>query len=101
MSNWMEMLANPQGQIVRNFLLDLLKNRYDKHQEITERISKTLVTKGDIDKFGKFVIELYEAGYIKAISDHRDALQQMGVKVQIKPQEPAVKAESIFGNQSM
>ena len=99
LSNWIESLSNPQGKLVKKFLFGLLQDRYEKHAEIIDRLSRSLVTKGDIEAFGNLAMELYETGYFKSIGDHKDALAKMGVKVQIKAQEPPPKTEKIFKDQ--
>ena len=98
-SNWMETLANPQSQLVKKFIFDLLQERYGRNVDIIERISRQLITKGDLENFIKFAIVLFEAGYLKAVSDHKDVMTKMGIPVTVKAQEPPKKVEKIFKDQ--
>lgn len=100
--NWMQALQNPQAQYVRKFLFEILQDKYSPYQDIIERVSHSLVTRQDIDSFGKLILAVFEKGYLKAINDNREALRQRGIEVVEKreqyPPQPQSQQPTIFGN---
>ena len=59
--------------------------------EIIERMSKNLTTMGDIDAFAKFISEIYQTGYLKAVKDYEESLNKLGYKVKLTPATPENK----------
>lgn len=96
--NWVEALSNPQGQLVRKFLRDVLGDRLGNHLDIVERLSKSLATRGDLEAFGKLILEVYETGYMKSLNEYQSTFNKMGYKINIKPQEQTGSSAPIFPN---
>ena len=90
-----EAFANPYAHILKKFAYKFLGDRLPRDEEVLERISAQLVTKKDVENFGKFMADLYELGYQKAIDDHRDKLRAMEYKTKIV-QEPQTSEHKIF-----
>jgi hypothetical protein len=101
-NNWIQSLTNPVGHIVKKYMYEILESRYAKHEDIIERISKSLITHNDIDNFGKLVADIYESGFFKAVSENKDAWEKLGYKPIIKQSEPnaAQKNSSIFNQKN-
>lgn len=95
-NDFLSNLSNPVGQIIKKYLHDLLQERYYKHQDVVERISRSLVTKGDIENFGKFILEIYEAGFFKAVQDNKELWEKLGYETTIVPSPSKSPQQTIF-----
>ena len=80
----MEMANNPHGRLLKQPMVDILGHKYLKHEEILERISHSMGTQQDTQKFLKLIVEVYEVAYTKAVDDQSDALKKLGFNVTIK-----------------
>ena len=83
MSNpsWVQMMSNPQGHVIKQYMVEILKEKFPPHQELLERIGSTLITQGDLEAFGKLVSDVYQTGYLKAIKEHEALLTKLGYKI--------------------
>jgi len=84
-SNVMKYMANPRGFTLRKWLLQILQNRFEKHESIVERLGGSMATDGDLQAFGRLATELYEVGYLKAVNDYKEQFEKLGIKVNIVP----------------
>lgn len=89
-------MANPMISGAKQFVHDLIGvERYAPHEPIIEQIARTSIHNDrDYDAFGKFVAEVFEAGYMKSAEDHAVELSKMGMKVSFKRQELNATKES-------
>jgi hypothetical protein len=101
-NDWMQALSNPLGIVVKKYMFDVLQERYLKHEDIIERVSHSLATRCDVEKFGKLILEVYEAGFMKAVNDNKEAWERLGYKPTIKqsPTPNAQQPQTIFKNTS-
>ncbi len=84
-------LINPKGQALRKWMLDLLGDRYPKHDQLLERLGYMLMTNQDLQDFGKMSIDLYEIGYLKCLADYKTKLDKLGIKVQMTTERPPIE----------
>jgi hypothetical protein len=84
-ANWMDLMTNPRGLMLKQFAAQLLEDRYPKYNELMERLSAVLVTDGDMEAFSKMLVDLFEKGYLRAVDDHRSRLAEMGIKSTVVP----------------
>jgi len=82
----MDIMANPKGYVIKKFMFEILKERYPKHEDFLERVGHFIVTDSDIEAFRKFIVDIYEIAYLKAVEDHREQLAKAGLKVKIVPE---------------
>lgn len=94
--NWMEHLSNPYSKGIKKISFDLLKERYGNYEKIIDQVSKNITNNKEYEEFGKFLLEFYEAGFFKAVEDHRQELKKLGYKVTLKETKPIEKSEPIF-----
>jgi hypothetical protein len=82
-------LVNPRKQAVRKWLIEMLREKYTKHDNLVERMSHYLVTEKDMDEFTRFVADLFEMGYLKCLNDYKAKLKELGLNVKVvgKPYE--------------
>ena len=88
-----EMAMNPYGRMLKQPMMEVLGNRYPKHQEILERLSRSMATQPDMEKFLAMIIDVYEVAYTKAVDEQREALRQRGFDVSIKKPKEEPKPE--------
>lgn len=94
--NWMEHLSNPYNKGIKKISFDLLKERFINHEKIIDHISKNITTNKEYEDLGKFLLEFYEAGFFKAVEDHKQELRKLGYKVTLKETKLPEKTEPIF-----
>lgn len=85
MASWFDHLMNPRSHMVKKAMFEVLQERYPQSEQIIERISVSLVTEEDIKSFYKMVTDIYEKAYLKAVEDHKEALQKAGLAARIVP----------------
>jgi len=84
-NNWMDMISNPKGMLIRNYMLQILgQEKFLKHQAFIDRLAAVLPTSADIKELGEIVVEVYESGYFKALNDYKDQFQKLGYDVNVK-----------------
>ena len=76
-------MTNPTLFTLRKWLSELIKEKYQKHDNIVERISASLVTNSDVSEFGLLITDIYETAYRKAVTDYKDQFEKMGVKINV------------------
>lgn len=84
--NWMDALQNPKGWGIRRAMSVFLKDKYNKNEEILERISSSIVTEKDAQQFNALITDVYELGFMSAVDQHREQLEKMGIKATIRNQ---------------
>jgi hypothetical protein len=83
MTNWFEAMQNPRGWTLRKTLYEFLKARYQKNEEILDRISLHLVTEKDNKQFFQLITDVYEMGFLQAVEQQKSQLEKLGLKVNI------------------
>lgn len=92
---------NPLAFGVRKFFLQVLGNtRYVKHQTYIDRLATYVQTEQDYKDMGQLIAEVYETGYMKAVEEHREAIERLGYKTEIKRTDSPTKTEPIFSEKS-
>ena len=92
----MEHLSNPYNKGIKKISFDLLKERFINHEKTIDHISKNITNNKEYEDLGKFLLEFYEAGFFKAVEDHKQELKKLGYKVTLKETKPPEKSEPIF-----
>jgi len=81
-------LSNRNVYASKKYLYEIIQERYtEKHDKLMERICHNLITEDDLTDFGKLLVDVYESGYFRAVEDHKDALENMGLKATVKKQD--------------
>lgn len=78
-------MNNPKAFTLKKWFIELLGNRYPKHDPIIERVAMALSTDNDLKEFGALVAEVFEAGYFKAVNDYKEQAAKAGMEVKIVP----------------
>jgi hypothetical protein len=102
MSGWAQLLSNAATMHIKRYLYDVLKDRFPRNELFIDRLVAAMQTNADIEGLGKFVVDVFEIGYLKAMKDQEEALKKCGLKATIKAEIPEdfVEKNNIFPNQS-
>ena len=85
MANWLQYMQNPRGYLLKKTMFEVLKERFSENEQIVERMGATLVTESDLNSFMKLVSDIYEIAYMKAVADHKEQLQKVGLVARVVP----------------
>ena len=64
-------------------LFQVLQEYYQPNEKYIERIEEKIVNEKDYEAIMKIVMSSYEAGFMKAIQEHKKLLEQHGIQVKI------------------
>lgn len=82
-SNWLNFLSNPRTHHIKKSMFEILKEKYPKHEVLLERVGCSLQTDKDVKDFFALIIDVYEVGFMKAVDEHKEQLQKLGLGVKI------------------
>ena len=80
-------LFNQNSYQIKRAMFELMPERYQKNEQIIERLGAVLVTEGDVKSFFKMIADVYEAGYLKSVTDHRNELKKIGLAARVVSQD--------------
>lgn len=83
----MDYMNNPRGHYLKKTMFEILKERYSQNEQIIERLSSALTNETDLTAFIKMMADVYETAYMKAVNDHKDQLQKLGLLAKVVPQK--------------
>lgn len=87
MNGWIDALLNARGLQLKRTMFQMLQERYQRNEQIIERIGSQLNSETDINAFYKLMTDVYEAAYMKSVSDHSQKLSEMGLVAKITKPE--------------
>lgn len=77
--------ANHLTNGMKKFVHDLIGvDRYLPHEEVVENIANLIKNEKEYKKIGELFAEIFEAGYMKSVEDHKKELEKYGLKVNLK-----------------
>lgn len=85
--SWLDYLSNAKGHYVKKSMFEVLQERYMQNEQIIDRLSVSLMTENDVKQFLKLVTDVYETAYMKAVNDHKEQLQKLGLVAKVVPQK--------------
>jgi hypothetical protein len=77
--SWANSFINPQSTIVLKSVSDILPTKWPEHEEIIQRICHNLTSQKDLERLFKLFVDLYGAGFEKAIEENKAALNKIGI----------------------
>ena len=89
-NNFLKYASNPKAFTVKKWLHQILENKYHNYESLAERVSTSLVTDKDLEEFGKLLADLYEAGFLKAMNQYKEQMDNLGIKVKIMSEDEVV-----------
>ena len=95
-SSWLEHIRNPHSYVIKKYLADMLKGRYASHDQFINRLAAYMMTEEDVHNFGKLMVEIFEAGFMKAFQESQQQFKNLGYNVEIKAEEKKPEATPIF-----
>jgi len=94
-SNFAKYASNPKAFTIRKWLLELMESRYTPFENLVERVGASLVTDQDLKEFGQLVASIYECGYLRAMNQCKNQLDELGIKVKVVPANQSLKSGEI------
>ena len=94
--SWAQLLGNAATIHVKKYLYDVLKERFGRNELFIDRLVSVMQTNADIDGLGKFVADVFEVGYFKAMKDQEEALKKLGLQATIKAE--TIQTEEFIEN---
>lgn len=77
--------ANHLSHGMKRFVHDLIgASRYLPHEDTIENIANLIKNEKEYKKIGELFVEVFEAGYMKSVEDHKKELEKYGLKVNLK-----------------
>ena len=86
-----DLLRNPYAPTIKKFLFDMLKQEYSKHEPFIDKMVSTISTPKEYEDISKFLLEIYQSGYLTAVDQHREGLEKLGLKANIVSPKQEVK----------
>ena len=81
----MDMISNPKGLLIKNYMLQILgEQKFLQHQAFIERLGASIPTSADIQELGAIMVSVYETGYYKALNDYKEKFQKLGYEINVK-----------------
>lgn len=95
------LLGNPFQQSLKKYIFDLIKDEsFFAHEPSIELLCKNATSPKEYESLGRLFASVYEAGYIRAIDEHRTELNKLGLKATIKTIEKTPDAKPIFNQKN-
>lgn len=77
-------LFNPYSRAIKKFIYEIIPQNYTEDvDEISDRVSASVVNEKDAKRFMTLVQAVYNAGYQKASDDIKQKLEEQGIKLKI------------------
>lgn len=76
-------LGGYKNNHIKKVLFDVLQEKYNNNEQIIERVNVSLLTDMDMHQFVKLINDVYCCGYSKAVNDHKEQLEKLGLKSRI------------------
>ena len=66
------MFQNPQSMAIKKHIFDMIKEKYVKNEKFIERLTTYVTTKEDYESFGSLLVDVYEAGFMRALDQYKE-----------------------------
>ena len=73
--------------MMKKYVWQLVKDKVVQHEETIECICKDLHTAKEVEALGKLFAEIYEAGFMRCVEEHRDKLETLGLAAKVVSDE--------------
>lgn len=77
-------MFNHNSTVAKKYIFNLLQEDYLPNEEIITRITHQLATEKDVTAFCQVMLDVWRNGYMKAVSQYKDKLKDLGYEVVIK-----------------
>ena len=88
------MFQNPQSMAIKKHIFDMIKEKYIKNEKFIERLTTYVTTKEDYESFGSLLVDVYEAGFMRALDQYKEQLAKMGMTVNVIPEQKQNASEN-------
>lgn len=78
-------------QSFKKFCSDLLAERFVNHENVINKLAKTIETDEDYVSLANLISEVYESGYVRSVEDHKKVLKHHNINIELKRLDPHEK----------
>jgi len=82
--SWTNYFSKSQVFHIKKVMFEIMQEKYQENEQIIERVAVSLATEKDTTDFLKMVADLYESAYMKAVRDHREQLEKIGLVANVR-----------------
>lgn len=72
------------AQSFKKFCADVLVEQYSSHEQTINKLAKSIESDEDYLAIVNLTKDLYEAGYVKSVEDHKKVLKDYNINLQLK-----------------
>lgn len=80
-------LTNPYKSSIVKYAQELLGTKFPKYQAVLIRAAANMVTNEDATNFSRMMVDLYEAGFMKAVNDYKKQVEAHGLRVSVRAEK--------------
>jgi hypothetical protein len=90
--------SNPHSIAIKRYLFEVLKERYGRNEKYIDRMAAATLVQEDYEALGSLVVDIFEAGFLRAVDQYKEQMSKMGLKVDVVPDSPPSSGKRIFGD---
>ena len=77
---------DPYTKAIKHYMFEIMPEKYTTQtDDVIDRVVHSLATKRDAENFIRFLGDVYQAGWNKAMKNVGESLEQNGFKLKITP----------------
>lgn len=77
------LFANPYGNGLKRLMGEIMQDKYPHHEVAIDRLAAGVRDAREYEQVGKLIAAVYEAGFLRAVDQHKEVLERYGLKVNI------------------
>ena len=75
---------DPYTKAIKHYMFEIMPEKYtEQTDDIIDRVAHALITKKDTEHFIRFLGDIYQAGYNKAMISVSEVVKQHGFKLNV------------------
>lgn len=90
------MMGQMYSHGIKKFIFEIIKENYSKNELAIDEISKMVSSPKSYQQLGDLLAAIYQAGFVKAVEEHKELLKQRGYEATIIADPTSRKSKSIF-----
>lgn len=79
----MNFIQEHRNYHIKKNIFEILKDRFQKNENILDRILYYLATEQDVKEFNALIADIYEIAYLKCVNDNRKKFEELGFQVKV------------------
>lgn len=91
---------NPFPTSLKKFLFEILGNKFEQHDIVIDKLCDNVSSPKEFERISKFIVAIYESGYLKSVEQHREILSKAGIETHVVAEKKQVEP-TIFKSNSI